>query len=455
MTSKIRLEPEPYQSILESGGELSQQQAMELYLHPDLHGVGALADWFNRLKNKDLVFFNINRHINHTNICINKCSFCSFFRESGHPDAYELSLDQILQKAKDMPDDCTEVHIVGGLSSSLTLTYFEEMFRALRSNHPDIHIQALTVVEIEHLSSISGFPVQEVLARLKAAGLGSLPGGGAEIFDPEIRAQICPAKISGDRWLDIARLAHQVGLRTNATMLFGHIEKIEHRVDHLLKLRSLQNETGGFQSFIPLPYLSENNRLASTIDPTGQDRSITPPRQDRAILPPRQDRAILPPRQDRAIPPPRQDRAIPPPRQDRAIPPPRQDKAIGPSGSDILRTYAVSRLVLSNFQHIKAFWIMIGKKLAQTSLLYGVNDLDGTVREENIAHSAGASAGSELCADELLELVRGVNKTPAQRDTLYNILKLYEGKQCEGKLNGGKNKTNDIDEVSEIMGGDP
>ncbi|MGB9080614.1 MAG: aminofutalosine synthase MqnE, partial [Desulfuromonadaceae bacterium] len=310
------------------------------------------------------VYFNVNRHINPTNICVNRCAFCAFSRTAGENGAYTLALDEICRRAEEAEKEgATEVHIVGGLHPDLAFEFYEEALRGIRLTAPGVHIKAFTAVEIEYFSRISGLTVGKVLQRLMGAGLGSMPGGGAEILVEEVRRKICPEKISGGRWLEIIRLAHLAGLKSNATMLYGHVETAADRVAHMEMLRVLQDETGGFQAFIPLAFQTENSDLKLDIK--------------------------------------------------------------GTSGLDDLKTLAIARIFLDNFDHIKAYWIMLGEKIAQVSLAFGVNDLDGTVVEEKIGHDAGARSPQSQTKEGIIRLIRKAGKIPVERDTLYHPIRSY------------------------------
>jgi len=343
---------------IENSERISTDEALELFTSNDLLAIGRLADRANRIKNGLTVFFNCNRHINPTNICVNRCSFCAFSRSADEAGAYALSLEEIAQRAQEASAaGATEVHIVGGLHPDLPLDFYCAALKAIRQSAPGLHIKAFTAVEIDHFARISGLSIEQVLKQLIDAGLGSMPGGGAEILVENVRQKICPEKISGQRWLEVIRLAHLAGLKTNATMLYGHIESPADRVAHMELLRSLQDETGGFQAFIPLAFQPDNSALKLGIK--------------------------------------------------------------GTSGLDDLKTLAISRIFLDNFNHIKAYWIMLGEKIAQVSLSFGVNDLDGTVVEEKIGHDAGANSPQSMTRDDLIRLIRLAGRTPVERDTLY------------------------------------
>jgi aminodeoxyfutalosine synthase len=356
---------------IRDGEPLSFDDGVALYRHPNLMEVGALANEVRERLHGGRTYFNRNLHINATNVCVASCMFCSFARlKPGDAGAYTMSHQEAWGKLSarvDAGDPLTEVHIVNGLHDGLTFDYYEELLRGLKRIKPSIHLKAFTAVEIFFFHKHFGMPIRTVIDRLHAAGMDSLPGGGAEIFAPRVRKKICDDKCTGDEWLEVHRAAHQAGLRSNCTMLYGHIESEEDRVDHLLRLRALQDETGGFQTFIPLAFHPDNNALM---------------------------------------------------------------KLPGPTGVEDLRTYAVSRLVLHNIPHIKAYWIMLGIKTAQSALWFGADDLDGTVQEEKIYHMAGAETPQAMTPDELLRLIRNAGRIPVERDTLYNVV-------AEGDALGG------------------
>jgi len=354
-------------AALDDGARLTADDARDLLVSDDLIAIGAMADYVRHRAVGDDVYFICNRHINHTNVCRNRCLFCAFSHDDGDADAFTLSVDQVLDKAREtLTGGITEIHIVGGENPALPYDYYLELLRGLKELAPDVHIQAFTASEISFLAKVADKSVSEVLAELKDAGLGSLPGGGAEVFSGRVRDLICERKISGQEWLDVMRAAHTVGLKSNATMLYGHVERPEELADHLLRLRELQDETGGFNAFIPLSFQPANTGLSE-----------------------------LP----------------------------------GPTGYDDLKMLAVGRLVLDNFRHIKAFWINVGLKLAQVSLAFGVNDLDGTVVEEKISHAAGVDTGQELTRAELVRVIRGAGRSPVERDTLYSVVRRYDEEQ--------------------------
>mgnify|MGYP001579239513 CR=1 FL=1 len=346
------------------GERLSFDDGMAILGSNDLLWIGSLADYARQRAVGDEVYFINNRHINHTNVCGNSCKFCAFSAEEGAAEAYTLTLDEVVAKARESLDDgITELHVVGGEHPSLPYEYYLEMIRALHELDPGVHIQAFTASEMSFFARRAKKTVEEVLMEFKEAGLGSMPGGGAEIFSERVRGLVCKKKVSGEGWLDVMRTAHGVGIKSNATMLYGHIETDEERIDHLIRLRALQDETGGFGSFIPLAFHPANTEL-SDLQPT--------------------------------------------------------------TGFEDLKMLAVSRMMLDNFRNIKAFWIMIGVKLAQISLHFGVNDIDGTVVEEKITHAAGALTEEAIAKEELIRLIRDAGRIPVERDTLYNVVRRYE-----------------------------
>ncbi len=339
---------------------LSETDGVALFNVADPSLVGGLANIVRERRHGDATWFNRNQHVNATNVCEASCIFCSFARlKTGDPGAYAMTIDEAVDRVRRHRGQLiTEVHIVNGLNPDLPFSYYTDLLRAIKVERPDIHIKGFTAVEIAWFAQTFGRTVRGVIEELVAAGLDSLPGGGAEIFAPRARKKLCPDKVDGPGWLDVHRTAHQMGLRSNCTMLYGSIETMAERVDHMMALRALQDETGGFQTFIPLKYHNENNRLSRLMEATD---------------------------------------------------------------ADTLRTYAVSRLMLDNIGHIKAYWPMVGLSMAQLLLEYGVDDLDGTVREERIYHMAGASTPQELTRAELVALIRRAGRTPVERDTLYGV----------------------------------
>jgi aminodeoxyfutalosine synthase len=346
-----------------AGERLSLDDGRCLYDHPDILALGYLANIVRERQNGNRAYFIYNQHINYSNVCTNLCKFCAFGRPKGDALAYEMSLDDIRAKVRDRLDEpISEIHIVGGIHPDLPFAYYVDMLRAIREIRPDVHLQAFTCVEIHHLAKLAGKPVDETLRLLMDAGLGSMPGGGAEVFNPRIRQLTCPDKLPGEGWLEVARIAHRLGLRTNATMLYGHIETIDERLEHLDALRRCQDETGGFLAFIPLAYHPKNTELGGAGNTTGVND---------------------------------------------------------------LKNIAVSRLMLDNFPHIKAYWVMIGPKLAQVALSFGADDMDGTVKEEVITHMAGAETEQAIGHKTLIRLIREAGREPVQRDTLYNVMATF------------------------------
>ena len=341
-----------------AGGErLSAEDALVLYRTGDILAVGWLANSVRERMHGDRTYFNVNRHINPTNVCVAACRLCAFGKKKDAPGAYTMALEEAFQTAASgYTEAVTEFHIVGGLHPDLPFQYFLDLVSGLKQRFPQVHLKAFTMVEVAYLAKRAKLTIRQTLEQLKAAGVDSLPGGGAEIFADRVRHIICDHKIDGDDWLECARTAHQIGLKSNATMLYGHVENDGDRVDHLLKLRALQDDTGGFQTFIPLAFHPDNTPLQHLPRTTGM--------------------------------------------------------------LDI-KQIAVSRLVLDNFPHVKAYWQMMTPKIAQISLRFGADDLDGTVTEEKIYHDAGASTPQGLRRQELIRLIREAGREPIERDTLY------------------------------------
>jgi aminodeoxyfutalosine synthase len=322
-----------------------------------LQEIGALANLVRERKNGNVGYFNINTHLNPTNVCVYRCRFCAFRSDLRDPKGYVMSDEQVLERGREATENgCTEMHIVGGLHHQKPYEWYRHLIELLHENYPKIHLKGWTAVEINWFEFQTKKSVRWVLEDLKAAGLGSMPGGGAEIFHPEVRDQLCEHKANTRAWLDIHRTAHEIGLRTNCTMLYGHVEQAYHRIDHLIRLRDLQDETGGFQVFIPLAFHPENTKLSDIKKPS----------------------ALMD-----------------------------------------LRTMAISRLMLDNVQHIKAYWIMLGIETAQTALAYGADDIDGTVRHELIYHDAGATTPECMSVDQIKHLITEAGRDPVERDTVY------------------------------------
>jgi aminodeoxyfutalosine synthase len=350
-----------------NGDRLDRQDGLALFHSDDLVALGRLANQVRERKNGSYTYFNVNRHINLTNVCTSKCKFCAFYREAGSDEAYTMTVDEALSAAGDSEHlGITELHIVSALHPDLPFSYYVNVIRELKAALPHVHMQAFTAVEIDYFAKISNQTIDQVLSQLRRAGLGSMPGGGAEVFSGRVRQAVCPNKAGAEGWLAVMRTAHSLGIKSNATMLYGHIETLEERVDHLVRLRELQDETGGFQSFIPLAFHPDNT-------PLGQADTI--------------------------------DR---------------------PSAYESLKTLAIARLMLDNFDHIKAFWIMLGMKTAQLSLDFGADDLDGTIVEERITHAAGAQTDEAIEKGELVRVIREAGRIPVERDTLYNPIEIFE-----------------------------
>ena len=354
-----------------AGERLDAADALALYQSHDLIAIGRLADQVNRAKNGDTVTFAANQHINPTNVCVLRttCTFCGYARLPKEAGAYRYTIEQVLAEAANAADGLTkEFHIVGGLDMKAGLAYYEEMFRALKANFPHVHIKALTAVEIAHIARIEKMSWRDVLIALRAAGLDTMPGGGAETFSAAVREQIAGKKLAGADYIGVHRTAHELGIRTNCTMLYGHVETHEDRVEHLMMLRNLQDETGGFLAYIPLAYHPDDNALGKELHREGT----------------------------------------------------------ATSGVDDLKMLAVGRLFLDNFRHIKSHWIMVSQPLSQLSLHFGVNDLEGTVVREKIYHAVGAHTPQGMTLDGLLNLIRGAGKVPAERDSFYNVLRTFD-----------------------------
>ena len=343
---------------LDAGERLTLEDGVRLFECPDLHAIGWLANREREKRHGARTFYNYNLRLEATNVCVANCLFCSFARlKPGDADAYTLSLEHVFAKLRERAHQpITEVHVVNGLHPDLPFNYYVDLLRGLKAIRPEIHLKCYTAVEIAFFADTYGLTDEAVLRALMDAGLDSLPGGGAEVFAERVRRKICHDKADADRYLSIHRLAHRMGMKTNVTMLYGHIETMAERVDHMLRVRSLQDETGGFQAFIPLAFHPDNNQM-------------------------------------------------------RKLP--------APSASDTLRTHAVARLVLDNVAHIKAFWVATGVEVAQLALWYGADDLDGTVQEERIYHMAGSRTPAALSTGDIERLIRAAGREPVERDTFY------------------------------------
>ncbi len=340
-----------------AGERLSAEDGLYLDEHVDLLTLGRLADQVRERKHGRVAFYNTNIHLNPTNVCVYRCRFCAFRADLRDEKAYTFTDDMLRERILEgRAQGATEIHVVGGLHHQKPFDWYLNVVRVLHETCPEIHIKAWTPVEIHWFSYLTKQPYDWVLQQLIDAGLGSMPGGGAEIFHPEVRDQICEHKADASSWIEIHRTAHQLGLRSNATMLYGHVEQARHRIDHLMQLRKLQDETGGFQTFIPLAFHPENTKL---------------------------------------------------------------DHLQKPTGSFDLRMIALGRLMLDNFDHIKAYWIMLGEQVAQVALRFGADDLDGTVVHELIYHDAGAKTPEGLTVAHIHRLIREAGCEPVERDTLY------------------------------------
>ena len=356
---------------VEKGERLTQADGVAMFASRDLTGIGALADAVNRAKNGDTVTFASNQHINPTNICTLRttCVFCGYAKLPKEAGAYRYTLAQVMEEAKSGNNGLTrEFHIVGGLDMQAGLEYYTTMFRALKAELPHVHIKALTAVEIAHIARIEKLSWADVLIALREAGLDTMPGGGAETFSAAVREEIARKKLGAADYVGVHRTAHQLGIRTNCTMLYGHVETYADRMEHLQMLRDLQDETGGYLAYIPLAYHPDDNELGKKLNRQG----------------------------------------------------------IATSGVDDLKNLAIGRLFLDNFTHVKSHWIMVTTALSQIALHYGVNDLEGTVVREKIYHAVGAQTQQGMTLPALLRLIRGAGKVPAERDSFYNILRTFD-----------------------------
>lgn len=350
----------PIWEKVKCGEPLSREEGLACLQTHDLLALGRMANFVKEEKSKNYVFFVLNRQINPTNLCVLSCKFCDFAAKPGEAHAYEMTLEEILNK---VTDELREVHIVGGLHPTWRFEHYLEMMRAIKTKCPTVQLKAFTAVEVDFFAKMSKLTLEQTLRKLLDAGLDTLPGGGAEVFSPRVRKELFKQKIGEQRWFEVHRVAHRMGIRSNATLLYGHIETYEERVDHLLKLRAVQAETGGFLTFIPLAFQPGTTGIVQ-----------------------------------------------------------RQTSAL-----EDLRTLATSRLILENFPHIKSYWVMLGEETASVGLHFGADDLDGTIGEEKIAHLALASSPVGLTRQALLEMIKEAGKIPVERDALYNILKVYNG----------------------------
>lgn len=349
-----------------AGDRITEEEGLHLYEEAPLGFLGALANHIREKRHGDKTYFNRNFHVEPTNVCLYTCTFCSYSRRiKKREDGWEYSLEDIMDIVRSYDDKpVTEVHIVGGVLPQYDVPFYSELFTRIRKHRPDLHVKALTPVEYHYIFKKAKISYEEGMKLMKEAGLQSMPGGGAEIFHPEIRDQIAGGKCSGEEWLRIHEIWHELGMRSNATMLYGHIEEYRHRIDHLEKLRALQDKTGGFQTFIPLKFRNQNNEM-SHLDET--------------------------------------------------------------SVVEDLRNYAISRIYLDNFDHVKAYWPMIGRDTAQLSLAFGVDDIDGTIDDTTRIYSmAGAEQNPALSTEQLVKMIRAVGRHPIERGTLYDVIKDYK-----------------------------
>ena len=355
---------QPIYEKVTAGERLSFDDGVTLYRSPDILSLGYMANLVRERLHGNVTYFNVNRHINPTDVCVASCRLCAFGKKAKDPTSYTMSLEQVWETAgRGYAEAVTEFHIVGGLHPELTLDWFCQMIAGLKERYPQVHLKAFTMVEVAYLAKRAKLSIRETLERLKAAGVDSMPGGGAEIFSERVRRIICDHKIDGNEWLESARIAHQIGLKTNCTMLYGHIETEEDRVDHLVRLRALQEETRGFVTFIPLAFHPENTALGHLSKTTGFDD---------------------------------------------------------------IKQIAVSRLMLDNIPHIKAYWVMMTPGVAQIAQRFGANDIDGTIVEEKIYHDAGATTKQHMKREELLRIIRAAGREPKERDTAYRPVERQE-----------------------------
>ncbi len=358
----------PIGDKVQAGQRLDHADGLALYATADLLGLGLLADFANRRRNGDRVFFSANQHLNPTNVCVLRatCVFCSFARTPKEEGAYTRSLDEVYAEAEQARGaPTTEFHIVGGLHPKLRLSYYTEMLRGLKARHPQVHIKALTAVEIAHLARIEKTTEREVLLALKEAGLTSLPGGGAEVFSTAVRATIAERKLTGEEWIRVHRTAHELGIPTNCTMLYGHVETPADRLEHLAMLRSLQDKTGGFLTYIPLAYHPDHNELGEELGRVGT----------------------------------------------------------ATTGYEDLKNIAIGRLFLDNIPHVKTHWPMVTPALSQVALSFGCDDVEGTVVYERVYHEAGARTEMAMSYAQLVGLIRGAGRRPVERNSLYQPIR--------------------------------
>ena len=357
-----------------AGERLTREDGLRLLACRDIAWLGSMADYVRKKKCGDIVYYNVNCHVNLTNICTSKCKFCAFGKDKDAPGAYAMSVEEAVAKVKEAMQDpnLAGLHVVSGLHTDWTFEDYLERLQALHDTFPNLYLKGFTGVEITHFAKISGLTVEEVLLKLKAAGLQAIAGGGAEILSDRVRERLCPNKATAEEWLNVSRTAHRLGIKTNASMLYGHIETMEERIDHLLKLRDLQDETGGIQTFICFPFLPKNTELGETVEQT--------------------------------------------------------------SMWDDLRMIAISRLMLDNIRNIKAYWVMLTVPVAQVALGFGANDMDGTIHKETILHDAGATSPTALSEDRIIRIIREAGRIPASCDCNFNIIRMFTEKDQQAQV---------------------
>ena len=356
-----------------AGERLTREDGLRLLACRDIAWLGSMADYVRKKKCGDIVYYNVNCHVNLTNICTSKCKFCAFGKDKDAPGAYAMSVEEAVAKVQEAMQDpnLAGLHVVSGLHTDWTFEDYLERLQALHDTFPNLYLKGFTGVEITHFAKISGLTVEEVLLKLKAAGLQAIAGGGAEILSDRVRERLCPNKATADEWIEVSRTAHRLGIKTNASMLYGHIETMEERIDHLLKLRDLQDETGGIQTFICFPFLPKNTELGEMVEQT--------------------------------------------------------------SMWDDLRMIAISRLMLDNIRNIKAYWVMLTVPVAQVALGFGANDMDGTIHKETILHDAGATSPTALSEDRIIRIIREAGRIPASCDCNFNIIRIFTEKDQQAQ----------------------
>ena len=357
-----------------AGERLTREDGLRLLACRDIAWLGSMADYVRKKKCGDIVYYNVNCHVNLTNICTSKCKFCAFGKDTDAPGAYAMRVEEAVAKVQEAMQDpnLAGLHVVSGLHTDWTFEDYLERLQALHDTFPNLYLKGFTGVEITHFAKISGLTVEEVLLKLKAAGLQAIAGGGAEILSDRVRERLCPNKATADEWIEVSRTAHRLGIKTNASMLYGHIETMEERIDHLLKLRDLQDETGGIQTFICFPFLPKNTELGEMVEQT--------------------------------------------------------------SMWDDLRMIAISRLMLDNIRNIKAYWVMLTVPVAQVALGFGANDIDGTIHKETILHDAGATSPTALSEDRIIRIIREAGRIPASCDCNFNVIRMFTEKDQQAQV---------------------